>query len=253
MRKNYVWGALASGLMFMMMNSEIALAQGQAETQETKTVTTEVRAEREAILQKAKEAKELAVKNPSKTYPGLDKYIDGLIQGLENNKYSNPEEALAALDEAAEAIPLLLGTKQTQAVAENHTQTQLTQPTQSTELTRMQVAVGEKEVPKETQQEKPVVEPKVEEAPRQEATHKAPVVKPVQAEAKLADTTIKVEVAEKDDENETANDGEADAVELPKTGEGNKAGVGVLIIAGMLVVAATAGMTVLIVKGKKNA
>ncbi len=255
MRTTYVWGALVLGLALATVNSSAVLAQGAAEAQETKTVAiTTSQANKAEILEKAKEAKKLAQQNPSTTYPGLDKYIGKLIDGVEKNKYANADEALAALEEATEAIPLLLEVKVDNNVAKSNAErTESVVKTQSQQNAKV-------ETPKvETVQAQKIEVVETKSATTTETKTETKVeAKTVKAnakdEAKLTDTTIKVEVAdEKQPENSPAEAKQDETVELPKTGEEKKAGVGVLILAGIVVVLATVGMTVLIVKGKKNA
>lgn len=235
MRKTQVLGAAALVLVLGAGASECVLASGAA-----------VQSAGTGLLGEAATAIAKPQSSLSEKYPGIDKYLQDLT-----NKYDGSAGATAALTEATEAVNLLKNAKEpTRAKVETqakvvveatpHTVTQNT-----TRAANYNVHVAAEVVEKKT------AETKVSQQGKQVATNIAVKVeeKPAaQAEAaaeKSDDKTAEAEAEQPKDEPET--------VELPKTGEETpKASVGQLILAGVAVVIITVGLTVMVLKGKKN-
>lgn len=254
MRKTQIIGALGLALALGVIggNSDV-----YAEETATATIAIEQRsAGTDSLAFAANNVKEVLREtenvNISK-YPGVRDYLQGLVDESERAGNQGSQELADALNEGALATSLLMGTYNKQ----NTTKTAETvaEPAQvnAAAIYAVQTEVKETEV-----------------VPVKVATSE-PKSQQADTSVKLANTSVKVTVAdsaeesgeelpeqvdaEKTDENqpeEVANTTNEDEIEVPKTGE-VKTNLGVLVVAGVCVVGLTLGATAVILKGKKNA
>lgn len=187
-------------------------------------------------ISRAETVRDLAKANPSEVYPGIVEYLDALISDAKMHEYENTDEVIAALDEAVEAVPYLLGLNMKPVV---RSQVEPKTVEQSRANAEAKATVGA--VPKaEAVQAVTQVEVKVESDKEEKTTDKV-------------EKNEKIEKVEKTvDQKET--EVQSEVAELPKTGavEDGKLGLASLLLAGAAVVVSTIAAAVAVVYAKKR-
>lgn len=211
------------------------------------------KAEFEQALKRAEEAKKLAETYKSELYPGLDEYITLLIgQAGQYGDYKNTEEVTAALNEAAEAIPYLLGINRREATVSTN-DTRSSRDATGAE-SKIEVQTNE---PKQVAQAE--VQARVENGAPAETTttNNNGVAAKTEAEP-VANNDLGSNEATKQVEAEGGNSENEDApeevAELPNTGvvEESKMSYAGLIIAGVAVIISTVVASIVVVAAKRK-
>lgn len=210
------------------------------------------KAEFEQALKRAEEAKKLAETYKSELYPGLDEYITSLIgQAGQYGDYKNTEEVTAALNEAAEAIPYLLGINRREATVSTN-DTRSSRDATGAE-SKIEVKTNE---PKQVAQTE--VQARVEnEAPAETTTTNNGTAVKTETEP-VANNDLGSNGATKQVEAEGGNSENEDApeevAELPNTGvvEESKMSYAGLIIAGVAVIISTVVASIVVVAAKRK-
>lgn len=186
--------AVAIGVSGASLNS--GMCEAMAENENTNLAAAVVRAE---------SAREYAMQHPSEKYPGFVKYIDRLLGHAKANVIEDEEELIRALDDAAIAVELVLG-------SEAKAKVKVAQTNISTETTNIKEPTDER-----------------------------------------ADSAMIVDEqpSENNDSHDSAGDVASENIELPNTGETTRqAGIGELILAGLIVAVGTLGATMVILRDK---
>lgn len=261
MKKAQVVGAL--GLAFILAGSGSAVFATDGAGANTKLNTNNGL---QSAIEKATEAKGVASTNSSTKYPGLEKYLDQKIaQANEIQKTGNGDSAAMTqvLNEAAEATNLLLGvnrqgittsTAAGAAVRSNRTVKQSETIANVTPEAQVAAQAEAKEgsVVAKAEPAADVKPEAVATTVKVTVTHE-PETEPVATMAK-AEATAEDDAAKNDGKGTEAEpEAENTNVEVPNTGEEQRAGVAELIIAGVAVVLIMIGATTVIIKEKKNA
>jgi len=181
-------------------------------------------------ISRAETARDLAKVNPSEVYPGIAEYLDALINDAKTHDYENTDDVIAALDEASEAVPYLLGLNMKPVAQTKVDPKTVEQKTVSTDVKATANTTPKAEAVQAVAQ----VEVKVEPAKEEETT------------------TAKAEDEKSDTQKETET--QPEVAELPKTGavEDEKLGLASLMLAGAAVVVSTIAAAIAVVYAKKR-
>lgn len=154
---------------------------------------------------RAENAREYAMQHPSDKYPGFVKYIDRLLGYAKADVVEDEEELIRALDDAAIAVELVLGSE-----------------------AKAKVKVAQTNIGTETTN----------------------IKEPIDERASLT-MIVDEQPSENTDSHDSAEDVVPENVELPNTGETTRqAGIGELILAGLIVAVGTLGATMVILRDK---
>ena len=185
--------AVAIGVSGASLNS--GMCGAMAENENTNLAAAVVRAE---------SAREYAMQHPSEKYPGFVKYIDRLLGHAKANVIEDEEELIRALDDAAIAVELVLGSEAKAKVAQTNKGTGTANIKESTDERADSAMI-------------------IDEQP-----------------------------SENNDSHGSVGDVASENIELPNTGETTRqAGIGELILAGLIVAVGTLGATMVILKDQK--
>lgn len=214
--------AVAIGVSGASLNS--GMCEAMAENANTNLAAAVVRAE---------SAREYAMQHPSEKYPGFVKYIDRLLGHAKADVVEDEEELIRALDDAAIAVELVLGSEAKAKVDEVANTKSMVEPTQE----RAAVKVSTGVLVANAQTNKGIETTSIKELPDERADS-----------AMIVDE----QPSENTDSHDSAEDVVPENVELPNTGEmTRRAGIGELILAGLIVAVGTLGATMVILKDKK--
>lgn len=199
MEKTQFLGAIGLAVAISMIGASLnsSMCEAMAENVNANLVTAVVRAEN---------AREYAMQHPSDKYPGFVKYIDRLLGYAKADVVEDEEELIRALDDAAIAVELVLG-------SEAKVRVKVAQTNISTETTNIKEPTDER-----------------------------------------ADSAMIIDEqpSENNDSHGSVGDVASENIELPNTGETTRqAGIGELILAGLIVAVGTLGATMVILKDKK--
>ncbi len=101
-----------TGAVVLVMGLAIAnIAPCQAQTVKQTTDGKNVEKSLTVLVDEAKAARNYVAEHPSEKYPGLEKYLQKLINYAEAEEIENETELKKALDEAIIAVPLLIPQK----------------------------------------------------------------------------------------------------------------------------------------------
>ncbi len=196
MEKTQFLGAIGLAVAISMIGASLnsSMCEAMAENVNANLVTAVVRAEN---------AREYAMQHPSDKYPGFVKYIDRLLGYAKADVVEDEEELIRALDDAAIAVELVLGSEVKAKVAQTNIGTETTN-----------------------------------------------IKEPIDERASLT-MIVDEQPSENTDSHDSAEDVVPENVELPNTGEmTRRAGIGELILAGLIVAVGTLGATMVILRDK---
>lgn len=233
MNKMHIFGALALTLTLSVANNS---GIAKAESESLRAAGDDRSALNEAV-QNAEQAKDFASKNPSSTYPGIEKYLEKLIKEADQVESQNVGELTDSLNAAARGANLALGANRHTTVAEagnyNTTYNQTNMQNRDSQVAETQLTV------------------KVQ-APT-DATSKTDDSMRTSDTERVTDNMTKSDVADNSTVQESSTEPNQEVVELPNTGnDTRRAGVAELVLAGVAVIFVTAGATAVILKSKKN-
>lgn len=214
--------AVAIGVSGASLNS--GMCEAMAENANTNLAAAVVRAE---------SAREYAMQHPSEKYPGFVKYIDRLLGHAKANVIEDEEELIRALDDAAIAVELVLGSEAKAKVDEVANTKSMVEPTQERAAVKVYTGV----LVANAQTNKGIETTSIKELPDERADS-----------AMIVDE----QPSENNDSHGSVGDVVSENIELPNTGETTRqAGIGELILAGLIVAVGTLGATMVILKDKK--
>ncbi len=244
MGKKCVWSALALAAALAVAKVNWVAATGNSSL--VQASATQMQALQE-VTERAKAARDLVQQHPSEEHPGIAKYIDRLIGFAEAGNIENIDELIAALDDAAYATPLLLGVGQdaaVQAQMEIGVDFDTTSWDQDNMVVETAPATGVRTTTMQATGVRVEVQNNQEDKQREAGLAKETVdpASESQNTEDLAGKQLGEELSVKDEQ----------AVELPKTGEVRKAGVAEFMVAGVVVMVVTVGVTLIVIKSKKN-
>lgn len=212
-------------------------------------------------VEKVRDLQEVAEKNKSEVYPGLDLYLGELADELDGHygqlDEESTKEAMAAMNEAVEAVPYLLGLNRKQPVTNKsrayNTDSSVVALNDKASVSDDEIAnatkseVAQTDVKIEVKKENSVVANSVKEE-ASNATAKAEVKTEKAADEQVAQAEGKAPEAQKEVESQS------EVAELPKTGtvEEKKIGVAGLIVTGVVVVISTIAASVAVLASRKK-
>lgn len=256
MRKLQLGGALALGMVIVTMGGASAQALSEDVKQDLYGAVNRVTRIKDEIQQ-------CGAACQSATFPGVSNYLERLLNDAHKEMTdAEAEQYIAALNDAEVAAPLLSGlARQKSEKAQSAAQGTVSTPVRKTEITSVMTEM-ELELP-ETGNQTEMPEPvevkttvkKPAEAAKAVNEKKAENVKTVQV-AKAEDEKAPVTKTEKASSAENLETKTAEDVEVPATGryqDEQKISAGMLVVAGVAVVIATIGATILIIRMKKDA
>lgn len=226
MEKTQFLGAIGLAVTMSVSGASLnsSMCEAMAENVNANLVTAVVRAEN---------AREYAMQHPSDKYPGFVKYIDRLLGYAKADVVEDEGELIRALDDATIAVELMLGSEAKAKVDEVANTKSMVEPTQE----RAAVKVSTGVLVANAQTNKGTGTASIKELPDERAD---------------SAMIIDEQPSENTDSHESVEDLVPGNVELPNTGETiRQAGIGELILAGLIVVVGTLGATVVILKDKK--
>jgi len=184
-------------------------------------------------IERAETARDLAKANTSEVYPGIAEYLDTLINDAKTHDYENTDEVIAALDEASEAVPYLLGLNMTPTV-----QARENIETKTAELSNVNVGATAVEATPKAEVAQAVAQAEMKAEPANEEN------------AVAAETEAEEVDSKKLQESET----QPEVAELPKTGaaEEKKLGIASLLLAGAAVVVSTIAAAIAVIYAKRH-